>query len=195
MPEIETETIEDFIRTSGLTCYVLPAHENPHRATGDQNSAYHYSCKLVNEEGQWFVIYFSKGPGVRVWKQPPEMFESGGAPIHVAKDQIGGRYDGPMPPWTEDSTERDAEIFETCSVPEAPYLAEIIACLANDCFTLEQTGSFEAWCGKVETNPDSRFAKQTWDSICRQRQQLQALLGPEKYHRLLYEINREISPK
>jgi hypothetical protein len=189
-----TETIDDFIKTSGLECYVLPAHENPHRMAADQNSAYHYSCKLVNRDEQWFVVYFSKGPGIRLWKQAPEMFEAGGKPIHVPKEKVGTQYDGPMPPWTEDSTDRDKEIFQTCSIPEAPHLPEILTCLANDCATIEQMGSFEAWCRKVKASPDSRFAKKTWDDVCLQRQQLQTLIGPEQYHRLLYEIEREISP-
>ena len=191
-------TTVDFIQTAGIKAYVLPAHENPHRTVQDQNTAYHYSCKLINEKNNWFVVYFSKGPGIRLWKEAPEMFVSGGTPIHVSKDQIGTRYDGPIPPWTKKSTERDAEIFNTCSVPEPPVLAEILDCLANDCITIEASGSFETWCEKVGGNIDSRHAKRTWDAVLTQRGQLQSLLGMEQYHRLLYEINRpepEISPE
>lgn len=187
----QMESVVDFVKTADIKMHVLAAHENPHRTIQEQNSAFHYSCKLINSEDNWFVVYFSKGFGLRTWVQPPEGFATAGSPSHVPHGKINTRYDGPMPPWDQDdeiTPLADKVMFEHCSAAEPPFLAEVLNCLANDCRVLEQTqGNFTAWCQRMEVSNDSRYAKEAWDAIAKQRQQLAALLGESEFHRLINE--------
>ena len=189
-PEIaELENVADFVKTAGIKLHVLPAHENPFRTVvKDQDSAFHYSCKLINEQEDWFVVYFSKGFGLRTWIQPPEEFIAASSPLHVPLGKIGKQYDGPMPPFNENTPKVDIETFRKCGKPTLPTLEEILNCLANDCRTIEQSQvNFTAWCKLLDTTDDSRFAKTTWDMVIKQRQQLFTLLGEGSVHRLIHE--------
>jgi len=191
----QLENVTDFCKTTDIKMHVLPAHENPYRSMQEQNLAFHYSCKLTNTEGNWFVVYFSKGLGLRTWVQPPEGFVITGSPAHVPHGQIGQRYDGPMPPWNDETPQADKDTFEHCSKPEAPFIEEVINCLANDCRGIEQSqGNFSAWCKTMRISDDSRTAKNAWDAVIKQRQQLAALLGEGEYHRLIYETEPETEP-
>lgn len=186
------EMIDDFVKESGIVLDVLPMHENPYRHENDQQTAYHYSCKMMNSEAKWFIVYFSKGSGLRLWISPPEEFESFGKPLHVPRVNIGTRYDGPLPPFEGDNAEYEQNIFSKCSVPAPPNISEILNCLANDSFTIESTGIFESWCVLMKGDVDSIHARKTYDVCCRHRLQLQALLGSEMYHHLVHEMGRTI---
>jgi len=185
----DVENVADFLETAGIRMHVLQIHENPHRIAQEQNTAFHYSCKLINDDDKWFVVYFSKGLGLRTWIQPPENFVPTGCPLHVPLYKIGTQYDGPMPPWDEDTPRKNIETFEHCSKPTPPSLEEVVTCLAVDCRTVEDTqGNFSKWCKLFKTSDDSRHAKMTWEIVVKQRAQLLALLGEEgSYHRLIFE--------
>lgn len=187
----EMETIEDFMKTTDIRIDVLSMHENPYRPNSQQ-FAYHYSCQLRNEEGQWFVVYFSKGLGFRLWRSPPDEFESSGKPLHVPIDKIDTQYDGPLPPFEGDDAAYDQIVFEKCSVPALPNTAEVLDCLANESLIVERTGSFESWCSSIKGSQDSLSTKKTYEICCQHRLKLRALLGPEQYHRLVYEMDRDI---
>lgn len=180
----ELENLDDFLKETKLQMHVLLAHENPYRAKIGQEGSLHYSCKLINDKNEAIVIYFSKGLGIRLWKEPTEGLLSEGVPHHVPQGKVGQLYDGPQPPF---ENERDKEIWARCSAPQLPYLKEVFLCLANDIRNVELTGSFERWAKLMQTTPDSRIARDTFDLILRQRADLRRLLGEEAYHRLLYE--------
>ncbi len=192
--EPEMENVADYLESADIRIHVLQTHENPHRNTPEQNTTFHYSCKLINDEDKYFIIYFSKGLGLRTWTHPPDSFVSTGCPLHVPLDKVGTPYDGPMPPWEEETPRKDIETFEHCSKPTLPSLREVITCLAVDCFTIEQSqGDFLNWCKMLQISDDSRNAKMTWEIVAKQRQQLFALLGEGSYHRLIFETELPIS--
>jgi len=186
------ESMEDFIRDSGLRMEVLPVHENPYRHPADQATAYHYSCKLINAENRWFVVYFSKGPGLRLWQSPPDEFEASGKPLHVPLVNVGTQYDGPLPPFEGENAEYDENIYTKCSVPAPPNIFEVLDCVANDCYTVEITGVFEGWCNLMRAHIDSIHAKKTFETCSQHRLKLLALLGEELYHRLIHEMDRKV---
>ncbi len=183
--DLEMEDLDDFLKEEKLQMHVLLAHENPYRSRVGQAESLHWSCKLINNNRQWITIYFSKGLEIRVWNEPPQGLIAEGLPHHVPKEKIGKRYDGPMPPF---ENERDKETFERCSSPEAPYLKEVMLCIAIDLKNIELAGSFERWATAMKSSPDSILAKGSFETILKQRSQMQQLLGEEVYHRLLYEI-------
>jgi hypothetical protein len=185
MTEDYYETLDDFLKEEKLQLHVLIAHENPYRPRQSQDRVLNWSCKLTNAKGQWIVVYFSKGIGIRVWKEPPQGILSEGTPHHIPKDKIGKPYDGPMPPF---ENEKDKETFERCSVPEAPTLKEVTRCLAIDLKNVEIAGGFEKWAIAMESTPDSITARSAFDTIVKQRGEMMQLLGEEAYHKYLYEI-------
>jgi hypothetical protein len=180
----EVETVADFLESEEIKMNVLPAHENPYRVVKQNNLDFHYSCQLINNENQWFVVYFSKGFLIRTWKQPNNEL----SPVHVPMDKIGTDYDGPMPPFDENTTQAELDTFNYCSKPTPPTMVEVMNCLANDCRTIENTqGEFKTWAKVMEVEEDSDYAKSIWSIVCKQRQQLIALFGEGGYHRLIHE--------
>jgi len=178
----EMEDLTDFLNQENIRMNVLLAHENPYRP-GDTGPALHWSCQIINNENEWIVVYFSKGLGLRLWKEPPQGLA--GLPLHVPKDKIGKRYDGPLPPFEDD---KDRETFEYCSVAEPPNLKEVMLCLAVDMRNLEQAGTFEKWAQLMKME-DSPMLRQTFNILANQRRSLQQLFGEGEYHRFLYETD------
>lgn len=183
--ELEMENTDDFIKQTRLTMHVLLIHENPLRNKATQQEMIHWSCKIINAEKKYSVIYFSKGKNVRQWCYPPQTGHS--LPIHVPHNKIGQTYDGPFPPFEND---QDKKIYKLCSQVEPPYLTEVLDVLARDICLVEQTGDFERWTQAVKTTPDSLTARTVYEIIVQQRLELIALLEEEAFHRLLYEIDR-----
>lgn len=193
-PEIEDdgpemEDIVDFINDNKLQMYVLLAHENPYRPKEVQQGLTHWSCKLLNREGQFIVIYFSKGTQVRRWRNPPQTGLTETIPVHVPHDKVGTPYDGPIPPF-DDGDEQNKRTYMLCSQPEPPYLIEVLDVLAKDIWLVEQAGGFNRWANIVNSSVDSISTRRAFEVICQQRAEVQALLGEEPYHKLLYEIDR-----
>jgi len=188
----EMEDIDDFINENEITMHVLLAHENPYRNRGNQQGI-NWSCKIINSDNKYIVIYFSKGAAIRQWCQSPEIGFGDTIPLHIPHHKINKRYDGPLPPF---ENERDKRTFQFCSQVEPPFLAEVLEVLARDICLVEQAGSFERWAEALKTSSDSRAAKTAFDIICQQRIELTALLGEGACHKLLYEIDRvpEIEP-
>ena len=186
----EMENIVDFINDNKLSMHVLLAHENPYRSKQQQGGAVHWSCKLINAENQHIVIFFSKGVLIRRWCQPPGTGLGDTIPTHVPHDKINEPYDGPTPPWDEETTEQDQRTFNFCSQVEPPFLIEVLDVLAKDVEIVEQTGTFENWCMLLKVSPDSRSARSSYEIVLQQCMELQALLGEEAYHKLIYEIDR-----
>lgn len=183
------EGIVEFITETGITMHVLLAHENPYRSKYNQQGIINWSCKLINTDNNYVVVYFSKGNAIRRWCEPPQTGLGDTIPLHVPHDEIGEPYDGPMPPWTEETTEQDKRTFNYCSQVEPPFLIEVLDILAKDIALIETTGNFEAWCDELKISADSRTARSAFDIVCQQRIEMQALLG-EEYNRLLYEVER-----
>lgn len=184
----EMENIVDFINDNKLEMHILLAHENPYRPKEVQQGSIHWSCKLLNREGQFIIIYFSKGAQVRRWCNPPQTGLAETIPVHVPHDKVGTVYDGPMPPFDDDDQGKRTYIL--CSQAEPPYLIEVLDILAKDIWLVEQTGGFNKWANVVNSSADSISTRRAFEIICQQRAEVQALLGEEPYHKLLYEINR-----
>lgn len=183
------EDIVDFITDNKLEMHILLAHENPYRPKEFQQGSVHWSCKLLNREGQFIVIYFSKGAQVRRWCKPPETNLAETIPVHVPHDKVGTPYDGPMPPFDDDD-EQGKRTYVLCSHPEPPYLIEVLDILAKDIWLVERAGGFNNWANIIKSDVDSINARRAFESVCQQRAEVQALLGEEPYHKLLYEIER-----
>lgn len=186
----EMEDIVDFINENKVTMHVLLAHENPYRAKEQQQGAVHWSCKLINSEDRFIVVYFSKGMSIRRWCKPPQTGLAETIPLHVPHDKINQVYDGPTPPWDDDTSDQDKRTYNQCSQVEPPFLIEVLDVLAKDIWLVEQAGTFERWANVLKVSPDSRSARGAFDIVCQQRMELQALLGDDAYHKLLYEIER-----
>lgn len=185
----EMENIVDFINDNQLQMHILLAHENPYRPKEFQQGSIHWSCKLVNREDQFIIVYFSKGAQVRRWCNPPQTGLAETIPVHVPHDKIDTPYDGPMPPFDDDD-KQGKRTYILCSQAEPPYLIEVLDILAKDIWLVEQTGGFNRWANVVNSSVDSINARRAFESVCQQRAELQALLGEEPYHKLLYEIDR-----
>lgn len=175
-------TIQKFIEENDLRLAILPAHENPFRAAADQMNAYHWSCQL-SKDGRSFVIYFSKGLGVRVWVDAEI---DGEPPVPVSK--VGTAYDGPLPPFED---EYEQEIFLKRSAAEAPRFTEVLGCLTNDIRNVENCLGFDDWCNLFQWNMDSRHARRCYDGICEQAMKLRALIGLQEYEILLHNVEIE----
>ncbi len=190
--ELEMETVFDFIEAKTLELDVLPIHTNPLRSMTNQQGL-HYSCRITNKKAQsWIAVYFTKGEGLRIWKQPSEQWLS---KVHVPLDKIGMPYDGPLPPWTDETEQSDRQSFELCSIPEPPLLSEILDVLAIDCFQAEQYPLYEVWAVSLKGNPDSIMLREAWNAVNRQQRELRALFGEADYFQLLYEIDRLPQPQ
>lgn len=193
-PEIvdgpEMEDIVDFINNNKLSMHVLLAHENPYKSKQQQGGAVHWSCKLINAAKQHIIVFFSKGALIRRWCQSPNTGLGDTIPVHVPHDKVNKPYDGPMPPWDDETSDQDKRTFEFCSQIEPPFLIEVLDVLAKDVWLIEQAGVFDNWCSLLKFSQDSRSAKSAFDVVLQQRLELQALLGEDAYHQLLYEIDR-----
>lgn len=185
----EMEDIVDFINETGITMHVLLAHENPYRSRQQQGGAVHWSCKLINAENQHIIIFFSKGALIRRWCKPPETGLGETIPLHVPHDKINEPYDGPMPPWDDETTEQDKRTFTLCSTVEPPFLIEVLDVLAKDVWIVEQAETFDKWCELLKVSSDSRAARSAYEIVSQHRMELQALLG-DSYYKLVYEIDR-----
>ena len=174
-------TINEFIAGNELRLDILPAHENPYRAAADQMNAIHWSCQLANRDSQSFVIYFSKGPGLRVWIDAEIEDQE---PVPTSK--VGTPYDGPMPPFEDELNE---EIFLKRSTPQTPRFSEILICLVNDIRTVDQCLGFDDWCARFKWSMDSRHARKCYDGVCEQAMKLRALLRLDQYEILLHNID------
>jgi len=183
----EMESIIDFINENEIKMHVLLAHENPYRNQQQTEGLVHWSCKLINKENQFFVIYFSKGAGIRRWCEPPQTGLGNTIPLHVPHDKINQTYDGPMPPF---DTDHDKLTYLHCSQVEPPFLIEVLDVLAKDVWIVEQSGGFNKWAQAMGSNGDSMMARGVFDIVCKQRIQLMGLLGEDAHHKLLYEIER-----
>lgn len=188
----EMEGIVDFISENKITMHVLLAHENPYRSKRDQQGVINWSCKIINFDNNYIIIYFSKGAAIRRWCQPPEIGLGDTIPLHVPHDKINEPYDGPLPPF---ENEQDKRTFQFCSQVEPPFLIEVLDVLAKDVWLVEQAGSFERWAEALKVSSDSRAARAAFDIVCQQRIELAALLGDDAYHKLLYEIERIPQPE
>jgi len=185
MLDLEVEDISDFIRENKISMHILQTHENPYRPKQNQGDAAHWSCKIINNiTYKHIVVYFSKGIGIRQWREPPQT-ES--LPLHVPRDKIQTRYDGPQPPFEND---KDQQTFYLCSELEPPSLPEVLDVLAKDIWLIEQTGTFERWTATLKSTPDSLYARAIYDLVNQQLQELKFLLGEGMFHKLIYEIDR-----
>ena len=71
-----------------------------------------------------------------------------------------------------------------------PTLEDVLDCLASDSAGVENARSFEDWAAEYGYDTDSRKAEKTY-CLCRdQAEQLKALLGPDSYAQLLWNVER-----
>lgn len=73
---------------------------------------------------------------------------------------------------------------------QPPELDEVLECLASDAAGIENSGSFEGWCGEYGYDTDSRRAARTYNNTERQADRLKQFLGEDYYQQLLWEVQR-----
>jgi len=73
----------------------------------------------------------------------------------------------------------------------APTAAEVLECLASDSATVENARDFEDFAADLGYDSDSRTAEHLYQTIQRQAEKLERFLGADRYHTLLWEIDRD----
>ena len=173
-------TITEFIAENELRLDILPAHENPYLMAADQTNAVHWSCQFINKDERSVVVFFSKGPGLRVWTDSEI---SGEPPVPISK--VGTTYDGPMPPF---ESEREKEVFLKQSTPETPRFSEILTCLITDIRKATEALGYDDWCRLFKWSMDSCHARKCYDGVLEQEMKLRTLLGVDAYEYLMHNV-------
>lgn len=93
---------------------------------------------------------------------------------------------------------REGKPFSTIVVPfsqgsahkKPPTLAEVLDCMASDAASIRNARSFEDWASDLGYDADSRKALATFQACEKQASELEALLGSEAFHTLIYDVER-----
>lgn len=174
--------IESFIKRHGIGFTYKSAPENPHWSGKDMDGTAHYFYTFDIGGGKRKLQgYYSKGPGLRVWKQ--SSWNGYKRPTGWAK---GERT--PMPFGRQSQYDREA--YLAWSEPEPPNAAEVLDCLASDASGIVCCSSFEEWASEYGMDPDSRSAETTYRATLANTDKLRKFLGSEDFRVLLEDIER-----
>jgi hypothetical protein len=72
----------------------------------------------------------------------------------------------------------------------SPTAEDVLDCLASDSAGVENSKSFEDWCGEYGYDSDSRSAERTYRACVKQAAGLKRLLGEAAYDELLWRTDR-----
>jgi len=71
-----------------------------------------------------------------------------------------------------------------------PTAEDVLDCLAMDASYIENTATFEDFCGELGYDTDSRSAERTYKVTQRQSERLERFLGADLYDALLWHTER-----
>jgi hypothetical protein len=74
---------------------------------------------------------------------------------------------------------------------DGPTPADVLSALALDALGVHGGREFEDWAQEYGYDADSRKAETTFETVCKQAQELQRFLGDEAYQELLFEVDTE----
>lgn len=174
--------IQRFIERHDVTFKAEPVPENPNMPDMVAGSA-HWLCQLQCGT-RTMHTYFSKGPGLRVWRRvqrPGEIYDrpKGWRAAAHAQTPFFGRV-----------SVYGSEAFQAWTDPEPPTVEEVLDCVASDASSHESSDSFEDWAAEFGLDTDSRKAERIYEACRKQARDLRRLLGVVDYEFLLNNVER-----
>ncbi len=131
-------TVQEFIKTNGITASATRADGNPNMTDMPEGSR-HWSV-LLSRTGTDFKLIVKVSQG----------------PAHT----------------------------------EPPTAEDVLDCLASDAAGWENAPNFDVWCGEYGYDTDSRRAEQTFNTVKKQKEELEKFLSALQYDDLLWNTER-----
>jgi hypothetical protein len=174
-------TIYQFIERHGISITANRVGTRP--AVGKDEwmpgtAHWHVTLKCGNRT---LSVYYSKGPGLRVWRKTPRDWD-------LVHDRPKDARPGKRAQLPFNAKHYDRQVFDAWTDPEPVAAADVLDSLAHDASSADQ--SFGDWCGDYGYDTDSRKAERTYNA-CRQTMfDLRKLLGARDAEVLIQEVER-----